>query len=148
MHACINIILKKLHVIQLRKKSCNWIFFSSFLTRKQHACFQHHSHINCMLFRQEFKSCKLKIFQGFQLIKIVCIFTIFHTKKTASYQPRIRQTKWNFFCQFSNKKTVGTQNLAPYTHFQQVQSAPKLSFLELNELKNSHSLFQTVFNQP
>ena len=78
-----------------------------FLTSKQHAYFQHYSHINCMLFRQEFKSCKLNIFPGFQLRKTICISTIFHTKKkkTACYQLRIRHANWIFF-QFSNQKTA------------------------------------------
>ena len=34
MHACINIILTRLHVIQLRNKSCNWIFLSRFPAQK------------------------------------------------------------------------------------------------------------------
>ena len=104
MHACINIILTKLHVIQLRNKSCNWIFFQN-SNQKTAAYFQHHSHINCILFRQEFKSCKLKNFPGFQLIKIIGISTIFHTKKkTTCYQPRIRHANWIFFSSFLTRK--------------------------------------------
>ena len=56
-------------------------FFSSFLTRKQHAYFQHHSHINCMLLRQELKSYKLKKISWFLAQKNNTFLQIFIIKK-------------------------------------------------------------------
>ena len=98
---------KKTACYQPRIRHANWIFFSSFLTIKRHAYFQHHSHINCMLFRQEFKSCKLKKFPGFQLRETICISTIFHTKKKCMLSTKNKTCKLDFFFfQFFNQKTT------------------------------------------
>ena len=95
---------KKTAIYQPRIRHANWIFFQ-FSNQKTTNIFQRHSHINCMLFRHEFKIMQTDNFSKFSAEKNRMHFYHFsYKKKTAWYHSRIRHANWICFPIFLTRK--------------------------------------------
>ena len=113
MHACINIILTKLHVIQLRNKSCNWIFLSRFQTQKNSMHYYHFSHKKTACYQPRISMQTRFFFSRFRAQKNSMNYYHF-SHKNCMLSTKNKHANWNFFSRFPAQKN--SMHFYPFSH--------------------------------